>query len=76
MYGKVHLWAYVIQDLFCINRAENGNCPSTFGGGLSYQISTNLCKDVSDTWKVHVRASVNQALLWTDIAGIWKCPQV
>jgi len=40
MYGKVHLCAYVSQALFCIKTAENGNCPSIFGGSLSYQMST------------------------------------
>jgi hypothetical protein len=32
----------------------------------------NLWKDVSDIWKVRVTTSVNQDLLLTDIAGIWK----
>ena len=51
MYGEVHLWAYTNQALFCINMAENGNCPSTFEGTFHMKFQQNLCKDVSDTRK-------------------------
>jgi hypothetical protein len=51
-----------------------GNVRVPLVGAFHIRFQQNLCFDVSDTWKVHVRASVNQALLRIDIAGICKCP--
>lgn len=41
-------------------------------GGPFISDFNKICGKMSDTWKVHVGASVNQVLLWFHTAGTWK----